>query len=79
MHVGGIGLIQMDMTVLTLVLKKLLVLQEDSRFCVSRKSRTGVQHPWGVVHMVGARLGCNRGMAGTRWGNSRPFTTITMC
>ena len=37
------------------------------------------QHSQGVVHMVGARVGCNRGMVGTGWGNSRPFTTIRMC
>ena len=38
------------------------------RFCVSRKSGTGGGgwgHPQGAVHVLAARLGCERAMAGT--------------
>ena len=43
-------------------------------FCISRKSGTGKGgqgYPQGAVHMVAARLGCERAMVGT-WARSHP-------
>ena len=42
--------------------------------CISRKGRTGGggwSSPQGDIHMVAARLGCERAMVGTRWATSR--------
>jgi len=44
-------------------------------FCISRKGGTGKGewgHPQGAVHMVAARLGCERAMVGTGWATSCP-------
>jgi len=44
-------------------------------FCVSRKDGTGGGgwgHPQGDMHMVAARLGCERVMVRTEWANPCP-------
>jgi len=41
-------------------------------FCISRKGGTGGGgwcHLQGAVHMVAARLGCERALIGTGWAN----------
>ena len=44
-------------------------------FYISRKGGTeqggGWGHPQGDIHMVAARLGCERAMVGTGWATSR--------
>ena len=45
------------------------------RFCVSRKGGTeggGWGQPQGAVHMVAARLHCEKAMVRTTWATSRP-------
>ena len=44
-------------------------------FCISRKGVTeggGWGHLQGDMHMVAARLGCERAMVGTGWAASHP-------